>query len=27
MIIIGAGMMIYAYRRGEPSGNLGAVRA
>jgi phosphatidylglycerol---prolipoprotein diacylglyceryl transferase len=27
MIFIGAGMMIYAYRRGTPSGNLAAVPA
>jgi hypothetical protein len=26
MIFIGAGMMIYAYRRNAPSGNLGAVK-
>ena len=27
MIFIGAGMMLYAYRRNAPSGNLGAVKA
>jgi phosphatidylglycerol:prolipoprotein diacylglycerol transferase len=27
MIFIGAGLMIYAYARGEPSGNVGAVPA
>ena len=27
MIFIGAGMMIYGYRRDAPSGNLGAVKA
>ena len=26
MIVIGAGMMMYAYRRNQPSGNLGAVK-
>jgi phosphatidylglycerol:prolipoprotein diacylglycerol transferase len=27
MIFIGLGMMLYAYRRNAPSGNMGAVRA
>jgi phosphatidylglycerol:prolipoprotein diacylglycerol transferase len=27
MIIIGVGLMSYAYRRNEPTGNLGAVKA
>jgi phosphatidylglycerol:prolipoprotein diacylglycerol transferase len=27
MILIGAGLMLYAYRRHEPSGNLGAAQA
>jgi phosphatidylglycerol:prolipoprotein diacylglycerol transferase len=27
MIFIGSGMMLYAYRRNAPSGNMGAVRA
>jgi hypothetical protein len=27
MIVIGAGMMIYAYRRNTATGNLGAVKA
>jgi len=27
MIFIGAGMVAYAYRRNEPTGNLGAVKA
>ena len=27
MILVGAGMMIYAYRRNAPSGNLAAVKA
>jgi len=27
MIVIGAGLMIYAYRRNAATGNLGAVKA
>jgi hypothetical protein len=27
MILIGAGMMVYAYRRGEPSGNFAPAAA
>jgi len=27
MILVGAGMMLYAYRRNVPTGNLRAVKA